>query len=364
MSKIQRIAKLYVIENEGNCMRRDILDGLKLEYELHPHMEGMDVVKLLHQAAYGPQHMIDDERKSLKRIIEERKQCVHRRDEKPQRISKQYYRVPLSYMKEEDLPLWNALFISSAKTAKKDEQLFHECMAELKEEHLLNSYENTLLHEGTHHSYMYRKHHYPHYRLIRSEYVDDIGCIRFIMEKAKLHDHCIIAIDGRSCSGKSTLAKALQDFFEGNLFHMDDYFLPEHKKSEKRLAKVGGNIDYTRFKKEVIDPLRRKEVVVYQPFDCKTQSLKDPITVEPKKITIVEGVYAMHPYFKRYYHVRLFLLCDKDVQRKRLYYRSPQLIERFYKEWIPMEECYFKAIKIIDRSDVVINTSFKEYDDM
>lgn len=65
----------------------------------------------------------------------------------------------------------------------------------------------------------------------------------------------LIAIDGMSASGKTTLGYYLQELFSGNLFHMDDFFLRENQRTPERLAEVGGNIDYERFKREVIIPV-------------------------------------------------------------------------------------------------------------
>ena len=63
----------------------------------------------------------------------------------------------------------------------------------------------------------------------------------------------MIAIDGKCASGKTTLAYYIQSIYECNLFHMDDFFLREEQKSEERVREIGGNIDYERFKVEVID---------------------------------------------------------------------------------------------------------------
>ena len=41
----------------------------------------------------------------------------------------------------------------------------------------------------------------------------------------------MVALDGRCASGKSTLGFYLQDLFDANLFHMDDFFLQANQSS-------------------------------------------------------------------------------------------------------------------------------------
>ena len=45
-------------------------------------------------------------------------------------------------------------------------------------------------------------------------------------------EHVIIAIDGPSATGKTTFAKNIKKHFDCNVFHMDDFFLPDEKKTE------------------------------------------------------------------------------------------------------------------------------------
>jgi hypothetical protein len=71
----------------------------------------------------------------------------------------------------------------------------------------------------------------------------------------------LIAIDGNCAAGKTTLAARLQNDLGGNVFHMDDYYLQSYQRTENRLKETGGNVDYERFKKEVIEPLKKGEAV-------------------------------------------------------------------------------------------------------
>ena len=53
----------------------------------------------------------------------------------------------------------------------------------------------------------------------------------------------IVAIDGVCGGGKTTLGEWLAMQYDCNLFHMDDFFLQNHQRTEERLSEVGGNVD-------------------------------------------------------------------------------------------------------------------------
>ena len=164
-----------------------------------------------------------------------------------------------------------------------------------------------------------------------------------------------LAIEGGSAGGKTTLAALLGERYGATVFHMDDFFLRPHQRTAERLAEVGGNLDRERFLDEVLLPLKQNETVSYQRFDCKTQTLQAPISVVPARLTVIEGVYSMHPAFADLYDLSLFLDVDPDTQRERILRRNPPpLADRFFHEWIPMEHRYFEATDAKRRCDMII----------
>ena len=156
----------------------------------------------------------------------------------------------------------------------------------------------------------------------------------------------IIAIDGSCTSGKTTLAGKLERLYDCNVFHMDDFFLRPEQRTPERLAEPGGNVDYERFRQEVLLPLKAGEPFSYRPYDCGTGGLKEPVAVTPKRINIIEGTYSHHPYFGDVYDLKVFLQVSEEVRRQRILQRPAFLHRRFFEEWIPMEQHYFEAFSI------------------
>ena len=154
-------------------------------------------------------------------------------------------------------------------------------------------------------------------------------------------DLVLVAIEGKCTSGKTTLATALARIYDCNLFHMDDFFLRPEQRTPERFAQIGGNVDYERFTEEVLLPLKTGLPFSYRPFDCSTFTLAQPVAVTPKKLSIIEGTYSLHPYFNDPYDLKILLTVSEDLQRQRVLQRPAFLHDRFFQQWIPMENRYF-----------------------
>lgn len=168
----------------------------------------------------------------------------------------------------------------------------------------------------------------------------------------------LIAIDGNCGSGKTTLANYLKEQLSCSLFHMDDFFLQPHQRTEERLSEPGGNVDYERFKEEVLDHVADAAGVIYRPFSCHEWKLADDtLTIPYNDIVVIEGSYSHHPYFKDVYDVKIFLEILAEEQKKRIVHRDGEAIwPMFENKWIPMENKYFEEFEIKEISDYVIST--------
>lgn len=172
----------------------------------------------------------------------------------------------------------------------------------------------------------------------------------------------LIAIDGNCTAGKTTLASFLEKEYDCNVFHMDDFFLRPEQRTAERYAQPGGNVDYERFREEVLLPLNSGEAFSYRPFSCKTFTLSESVQVMPKQLNIVEGTYCLHPYFGDAYDLKLFLSVDPELQRQRVYQRPQHVQERFFTNWIPMEKRYFDFYGISEKADIRMDMAQRKYE--
>lgn len=163
-----------------------------------------------------------------------------------------------------------------------------------------------------------------------------------------------LAIEGGSASGKTTLAQLLEERYDATVLHMDDFFLQPHQRTDARLKEPGGNVDRERFLEEVLLPLSTAKPIEYRRFDCKAKTIEPPICLFPKRLTVIEGAYSMHPELSHFYDLSVFLDIESERQRARILKRNPQTANRFFSEWIPLEQRYFEQTDAKNRCDLVL----------
>ena len=172
----------------------------------------------------------------------------------------------------------------------------------------------------------------------------------------------LIAIDGRSASGKTTLAGLLKEGCGCNVLHMDSFFLRPEQRTPQRLSEPGSNVDLERFQEEALLPLVRGEPFSYRPFDCKTGELAAPIQVPTHPVTVVEGAYSCHPLLFDSYDLTVFLNVGSAEQARRILARNGEAAARVFAEkWIPLEERYFAAYNIQKRCALAFGTGNLSY---
>ena len=112
-----------------------------------------------------------------------------------------------------------------------------------------------------HHSDEFRNEYHPAYRVISNKYVTFLPLFAMIDQKPT-EKRTLVAIEGGSACGKSTLGEVMRSVYNCTVFHMDDYFLPPEKRTKERFDEVGGNVDYERFNAEVLTPLKNGEETI------------------------------------------------------------------------------------------------------
>ena len=206
-----------------------------------------------------------------------------------------------------------------------------------------------------HHSSGYRNAHQPAYRVVRKEFARWLPLLAAIDSLMAKQERVMVALEGGSASGKTTLAALLERIYGCTVFHMDDFFLRPEQRTPERLAEVGGNVDRERFAQEILRPLMEHRLVQYCRYDCHLQTLLPPVTAEVGRLVVVEGAYSMHPELAEAYDLSAFLRIAPQLQRRRILKRNgPELAECFFHTWIPMEQAYFETMDTANRCDLIL----------
>lgn len=330
----------------------------------HPLLQPADLCKFLHQSTFGCEHLIASPEAAVA-YIEAEAATVQSEEPLSERLDGNFYRVSLGWLKEGlKAETLGRLFYLSAKPTGSVAQLEEKLAvaktlaAEGRLPFPLEALETVVAdwqaagYPARHHSEEFRAAYRPAYRVIHKDFVPFLPLLAAIDRRGGTG---LVAIEGGSASGKTTLSRLLEQVYDPTVFHMDDFFLQPHQRTPERFAEPGGNVDRERFLEEVLSPLSEGKPVVYRPFDCSTCELLPAETVYPKPLVIVEGAYSMHPDLAGYYDLSAFLDVEPELQKTRIQKRNfPALAARFFAEWIPMERRYWEAFSIPDACDIRI----------
>ena len=163
----------------------------------------------------------------------------------------------------------------------------------------------------------------------------------------------LVALDGRSGTGKSTIAQAIASRVESIIVVSDDFYSGGNDDAWSGLSaeeKVEKVIDWRRLRAQVLEPLLAKKPASWHPLDFQPEigwiGWKDEtVTLEPAPVILLDGVYSARPKLADLVDLTVLVEADDQVRRKRLVLREGQgFMERWHKLWDVAEDYYFTQI--------------------
>lgn len=348
----------------------DIRDFLRAHCARYLELALQDVFKALYQSAFGCEHLIADPSAAADYIRAEAARSGDRISELVELLGGDYCRVHLGILQDGlSAETFARLFALSAR---------HEECGREKLEAMLTALQ-TMADAGElpfsaqetseaverwrkdgfpplHHSEIFRQNYASAYRVLRRDFARALLLFARIDRLTAERNRVLVAIEGGSASGKTTLGELLQSVYACPVFHMDDFFLRPEQRTPERFSEPGGNVDRERFLSEVLLPLRQGEAVDYRRFDCATFTIAPPQRIKAGTLNIVEGAYSMHPDLAPYYDLSVFLPISVEKQRERILKRNaPAHAKQFFDRWIPFEQRYFDALDVRNRCDLILS---------
>ena len=263
-------------------MAQDTKQFLLGQCARYPALRPGDLLKALYQSVFGCGHFVTDEGAGLAYLREELPKAVSSETEP---LDGGFCRVHLGVLQETGLAAETLfrLFALSAETPCGTQTELEEKLADLlelaAEGRLPFSYEETAGavedwrkagFPACRHSPAFRAAYAPAYRVVRREYAWAIPLLAAMDRRLAEDPRLLVAVEGGSASGKTTLAALLARVYDCSVFHMDDFFLRPEQRTGERLAEPGGNVDRERFAEEVLRPLTGGQGVVSSSLATRT----------------------------------------------------------------------------------------------
>jgi uridine kinase len=167
----------------------------------------------------------------------------------------------------------------------------------------------------------------------------------------------VVALDGRSGVGKSTLAAELAGTLDGSVLDGDGFFaggVMVRSDAPGRLA--ADCIDWRR-ERPVLEVLRQGSEAKYHAFDWEAFNgdlEPKPTVCVPKRVVIFDGVYSARPELADLVDVRVLLRVPDAVRMARLLLREGAL-GPWERQWQAAEDWYFQNVARPEYFDVVID---------
>lgn len=192
-------------------------------------------------------------------------------------------------------------------------------------------------------------------------YPEARNAMRRIQRLARTMSPAVVALDGRSGTGKSTLAEWMAGQLGGIRVDQDDFYAGGDLDEWRRLTsreKADRVIDWRRVRDEVLLPLREGQGASWRPFDWDTMIGLAPetITVPPSGLVILDGAYSARPELADLIDLSILVTLDDAVRRERLRLREGEdLVSCWHTVWDEAEDYYFGTIRPPEAFDLVIS---------
>lgn len=154
----------------------------------------------------------------------------------------------------------------------------------------------------------------------------------------------LIGIDGRPCSGKSTLADLLIEELHAEGLFLDDFFIPQTQWPNP--INPAFPFPYFRYQEflEGVLKLAEGKLLEYQPYNWNTNSLDKVRIIDPtKNIVIVEGVSVLCEQLESSFYKKILVVSDENNELEAICQRENNNINIWNELYIPSVDIYWRT---------------------
>jgi uridine kinase len=173
----------------------------------------------------------------------------------------------------------------------------------------------------------------------------------------------LIALDGRSAAGKSTLAEAVAPLVGAVVIDGDDFYSGGTAAMWDAMSaaeKANHCVDWRR-QRPVLETLARGEAAHWLPYDWEADDgtlEQTPVICEPASVVILDGAYSARPELADLFDLRVLLDAPAGLRRERLIEREGEgYREEWNARWDEAEQWYFGMVMPPESFDLVIPVS-------
>ena len=186
--------------------------------------------------------------------------------------------------------------------------------------------------------------------------------------RSRLRRPIVVALDGGSGVGKTTIAESVMRLTEVALVRLDDFYqtvIPEpdwpYKTIEQRL---NGVFDWSRVRSDALEPLQAGRPGRWRAFDFTrglgkggTYSLKEEVTeIAPAPTILIEGAYSASRPLRDLVDLAVLVKVQDKTRHSRTAVRGDdaEFLAQWHGIWDDVETYYFEEVSPPESFDLVI----------
>lgn len=179
----------------------------------------------------------------------------------------------------------------------------------------------------------------------------------------------LVALDGGSGAGKSSVALAIAGKLDAVVIQGDDFFAAGITDAEWEArtpqAKAADAIDWRRLRAEALEPLLAGKRARWHAFDFEagrrpdgTYPLRaDFVEREPAAVIVLDGAYSTRPELGDLIDLSVLVDVAADERHQRLAAREAKpFLDAWHARWDAAEEYYFAQVRPKTTFDLVVTT--------
>lgn len=165
--------------------------------------------------------------------------------------------------------------------------------------------------------------------------------------KAKLGETTLIAIDGPSGAGKTTLSQQLEhELHDAATIHMDDLYAGWTDALSQEL--------YERISTQILTPLSLKSGACYQKYNWYTDKFEEWIELDCPRYLLLEGVGAAAIPHRKWISYSVYMDVSDSLGLERVRRRDGDAIAAFIPKWQEMQRQHFDQHQTKANADLLL----------